>query len=111
MFSIPPEGVNGANLRMAAQLRCFAEQAPGPNESGWCNLASWVGCRTPAWYTVFSYSGPHLLCPWFCMLDLEAQRTVLLLVAEILESQSDQPGFDSSQENHSSTEIVTRAGE
>lgn len=56
------------------------------------SLSAWVGIRTPAWHTVFSYSSPEptrvdalagpTIEPWFCSLDPVAQRTALLLVAE-----------------------------
>lgn len=76
------------DLLMAEILRCLAEEPPKLNEAGGRNLANWVGLKTRDWYTVFSYSSPDPGSPWFCQLDVQAQGLVLLLVAEILESQT-----------------------
>lgn len=85
---------------VADELRLCAEFTPEPNGSETpINLASWVGNGTREWYTVFTYSSPESAqlvpppgkahWPWFCQLDLEAQRFVLLLVAEAEETNSD----------------------
>jgi hypothetical protein len=70
-----------AALREAASV-----EAPPRNPNGGLNLLSWLGGKTPAWHTVFSYSSPDPHEPWFCSLDTEAQRSALLLVAHHLET-------------------------
>jgi hypothetical protein len=70
---------------IAENLRLAAEREPPLNAQGGRNIGSWVGVHTPEWHAVFACSGP-LCTPWFSHLDIEAQRVVLWLVAESLES-------------------------
>lgn len=75
----------GKHLRDIAR---YGKTPASPFPDGQLNLACWVGTHTPAWYAVFSYSSPEPSSrePWFCSLDAEAQRLVLLLVGLALET-------------------------
>lgn len=69
------------------ELRSRAKANPESGPTGSVNILSWLGNKNPAWYAVFSYSSPDPREPWFCSLDTEAQRLVLLLVAAALETE------------------------
>jgi hypothetical protein len=69
---------------LAERLRAAAEREI---EGG--NLAAWVGDKTPEWYAVFAWSSPDPRDPWFCQLYRDDQRTVLCLVAEMLDDMSE----------------------
>jgi hypothetical protein len=82
---------------VVAQLRAAADDrfTPEPKPDGALNISSWVGSGSAAWHTVFSYSSPEpwtdadgvrMVEPWFCSLDADAQRILLLLVAIDLEA-------------------------
>jgi hypothetical protein len=72
--------------RVARQLRRAASFEPFIHPDGITNIASWVAPCGPAWRTVFFYSSQNPCDPWFSSLSIDDQRTLLLLVTEMLEN-------------------------